>query len=58
MVNPESDRPARELEVGITPEMRDAGSLAYFASDRRIEPMEEIVERVFLAMLAARESAV
>jgi hypothetical protein len=46
-----------DADAEITPEMLEAGSLAYYASDHDSEVSEVIVERVFRAMSAISQFA-
>jgi hypothetical protein len=43
-------------DIEVTPAMRMAGALCFLDGDPRVEDIEDILERVFKAMLAARSS--
>jgi hypothetical protein len=56
----ETDRPAREdggenCEIEITPEMIEAGVMAVLCSDRRVESSEDIISKIYSAMVEAKE---
>jgi hypothetical protein len=46
--------PAMEPEIEITPPMIAAGTLAYSKGDLRFDSPDEIVSRIFRAMMANR----
>ena len=43
-------------EIEITPEMIEAGEAAYAAHDRRFSGDHELVAKIFLAMLSAKNA--
>jgi hypothetical protein len=51
-----NDRPALDSEIVVTPAMIEAGVLAFYDVDRRIDGIEGAIESAYRAM-AARESA-
>ena len=54
-MEPENDTNSTD-EIEITPEMIEAGVVAYYASDRRFDTEDEIVTRIFKAMVRANPS--
>jgi len=43
-----------EPKIDITPKMIDAGVMALFASDRRVDSPEEIISKIYAAIIGAK----
>lgn len=52
----EADRPVLKDEIGVTPEMIEAGARELLRYDRDYESRHDAVMRIFLAMLSLRRS--